>query len=126
MSARSILVVEDDEDLREAVMLVLDRYGYEMRGAHDGIDAIEQIRAHGRPDMILLDLRMPRMNGEELAHAIRQDPALAPAPIVVLSGDSTARDVAASIGARGVLAKPVDLDVLVKMVRDVLPDGHHE
>jgi chemosensory pili system protein ChpA (sensor histidine kinase/response regulator) len=109
-------VVEDDEDIRESLELILARHGYAVLGARDGVDALQQIRTHGRPGLILLDLRMPRMNGEELAAVLREDAALAPTPIVVLSGDANAREVERAIGARGLLAKPVDLHALLAMV----------
>ena len=115
----AILVVEDDEDIRESLELILARHGYEVRVARDGVDAMQQIRTHGRPGLILLDLRMPRMNGEELAAALHEDPALAPTPVVVLSGDATARQVATAIGARGLLAKPVDLHTLLAVIQSV-------
>jgi CheY-like chemotaxis protein len=118
---RAILVVEDDEDLRDGILVILEMYGYEAFGAKDGVDALHEMRTRGRPGLILLDLRMPRMNGEELAAIVRRDPILASTPIVVLSGDTTAPEVAAAIGAVGLLVKPVDLPTLLAMVRRVLP-----
>ena len=123
MSADWILVVDDDEDVRDALSMVLDMRGYAVTGASDGLDALQQIRSRGCPGLILLDLRMPRMNGEELAAALRADPALVTAPIVVFSGDTNAREVAAAMGARALLAKPVDLAALLAVVRRVM-DGH--
>lgn len=117
MSSPWVLVAEDDDDIRETILMLLDVQGYTAIGAIDGEDALQQIRARGRPGMVLLDLRMPRMNGTELVAALRADPELAPAPIVVVSGDTNARDVAASLGAQGLLKKPFELSELVATVR---------
>ncbi len=124
MTASSwILVVDDDEDIRDTLTLLLDMKGYAVGGASDGLEALQQIRTRGRPGMILLDLRMPRMNGEEFASALHADPALASAPIVVFSGDTNALEVANGIGAWGLLKKPIDLTELVEVVERVMHDG---
>ena len=122
MSSRWILVVDDDEDVRDAVMMLLDMTGYAVICASNGIDALQQIRSHGRPGMILLDLRMPCMNGEEFAAALHADPALAPTPIVAFSGDTNAPEVASRMGAQALLKKPVDLTELIDIVRRMMPD----
>ncbi len=121
MSSPWILVVDDDEDLRDTMLTILDMQGYVVVGASDGLDALQVIRKRGRPAIILLDLRMPRMNGPEFVAALRDDPALSSAPIVVFSGDTNASEVAARVGARGLLGKPVDLAELVSMVERVMP-----
>jgi chemosensory pili system protein ChpA (sensor histidine kinase/response regulator) len=122
-SSSWILIVDDDEDIRDTLSLVLDMKGYSVAGAGDGLDALQLIRTRGRPGMILLDLRMPRMNGEELAAALHADPKLASAPIVVFSGDTTAPEVATEIGARAMLKKPIDLTQLVDVVERVMNDA---
>jgi chemosensory pili system protein ChpA (sensor histidine kinase/response regulator) len=118
-----VLVVDDDDDIRDAIVTLLELEGYRALGAGDGLHALDEIRGRGRPNVILLDLRMPRMNGEELAAVLRGDPTLASAPIVVLSGDTNAAEVASSIGARALLLKPVALSVLLAAVRRFVPDG---
>jgi CheY-like chemotaxis protein len=121
VSAPWILVVDDDEDVRDTLLVLLEMRGYGAAGAADGIDALEQIRTRGRPDLILLDLRMPRMNGEEFAAALHADPALAPAPIVVFSGDTNAVEVTRAMGARSLLKKPFDVNQLFDAVRRAIP-----
>jgi CheY-like chemotaxis protein len=123
MSSEWVLVVEDDADVRETIVMLLELQGYDACGATDGLDALRQMRARGRPGIVLLDLRMPAMNGGELVAAVRADPDLAPAPIVVVSGDTNARDVASSIGAQGLLKKPFELTELVAVVRRFVPNG---
>jgi CheY-like chemotaxis protein len=119
--SRWILVVDDDVDIRETLALLLEVKGFIAVGAGDGLEALDQIRAHGRPGVVLLDLRMPRMNGPDFARALHADPTLASIPIVVLSGDATAPDVAAELGARGLLRKPIELDELLGVVRALIP-----
>jgi CheY-like chemotaxis protein len=90
-------------------------------GASDGIDALQQIRTRGRPSLILLDLRMPNMNGEEFAAALHADSTLAQTPIVVFSGDTNAVEVTRAIGAQSLLKKPIDLNQLFDTVKRAVP-----
>jgi len=115
-----ILVVEDDEDIREMIVLLLGIEGYEAVAARDGLDALQRIRERGRPGMVFLDLRMPRMSGSDFAQALRADPALASTPLIVLSGDARATEVAATVGATKCLIKPLDLGELMDAVTRVL------
>lgn len=123
MSTPWVLVVDDDDDLRDTMLMLLDMHGYTAIGASNGLDALQVIRTRGRPAIILLDLRMPAMNGQEFAAALHDDPALAPTPIVLFSGDSNASEVAASVGACKLLSKPVNLSELVSVVRHVIATG---
>jgi CheY-like chemotaxis protein len=111
-----ILVIDDDDDIREVILLLLGLEGYEAIGACDGVEALDRIGLRGEPALILLDLRMPRMSGSEFVRALRQKSSHAAPPIVVVSGDLAAHDYAASIGALGCLRKPVELQDLVAMV----------
>jgi CheY-like chemotaxis protein len=108
-----ILVVDDDDDVRETILLLLVARGHRVDGAGDGQAALERIQQLGPPAGVLLDLRMPRMNGAEFVRAMRADPAFASVPIVVLSGDTGAGDVPP---ASAVLRKPCDLDELLAVI----------
>lgn len=113
-----ILIVDDDEDIRDVIALVLERRGYRAVGAFDGQDALEQLRERdGAPALILLDLMMPRLNGVDFAKQLRSSAGVSQAPIVILSGDSRARETAASVGAADCLTKPIDLKDLVATVQ---------
>jgi CheY-like chemotaxis protein len=113
-----ILVVDDDEDIRDVVSLILQGCGYQTVGAFDGQDALDKLRGSaGAPAVILLDLMMPRLSGFEFATAIRTRPELQRVPIVLLSGDTRSRETAASLRAAACLAKPVDLNDLLTTVR---------
>lgn len=117
--AAKILVVDDDDDIREAISAVLETSGYEPIEASSGADALEQLHRHRRPSMILLDLMMPGISGADFMRALRADPALADIPVVILSGDTSVRETAVALGASASLPKPVDLDNLVSTVSRV-------
>jgi CheY-like chemotaxis protein len=108
----SVLVVDDERDVREVVAEVLEEEGYEVLGARDGAEGLVQLRAH-HPALVLLDLMMPGMNGWEFCAARSREPELRAIPIVVISalGRVSGLDVAAF------LQKPFDLKALVSAVR---------
>lgn len=111
-----VLVVDDDEDIRIAIEMTLALRGYDVTSAGDGADALDLLHAGHAPSVILLDLRMPRMNGFEFLHALRADAALPRIPVIVLTGDSAAAHEARSSGADAVVMKPLDSGALVKSI----------
>lgn len=114
--AKRILVVEDDEATRGLLELVLRESGYAVEQARDGIEAIEAVK-RSRPDLIVLDKQLPRMNGTEFARAYRALPG-DHAPIVGLCAAIDCPEWSASIGAVATLAKPFAIDDLTAVVRD--------
>ena len=114
----SVLVVDDESDIREAVAEVLADEGYVVHGAGDGAEALRKARAV-HPDIVLLDLMMPGMNGWEFRAAQKGDPELSDIPVVVLS----ALGRVAGMDAAGFIQKPFDLDELLDAVREHA-DGH--
>ncbi len=82
-----VLVVDDDDDVREGVSALLEKRGYRVAAAVDGQDAYDQLRAGLRPSAILLDLHMPRMDGQTLCDHCTSDPELATIPIIIVSSD---------------------------------------
>ena len=115
----TILVVEDDPDLRLVHSEILSNEGYEVVTAADGIEALEVVESQGPPAMILLDLRMPRMNGWDLAERLRQRPGWRDIPIIVVAAHYRIADEAAAIGADAWLHKPVSIDMLLRVVGQV-------
>lgn len=113
-SAKPVLVVEDDPDMRQLVEEILTDEGYRVHTAGDGQAALDEV-ARELPAMILLDMRMPRMNGWEFARAFRERYGRR-APIVVLTAAADARARAAEIEADGYLGKPFELTDLVRTV----------
>ena len=112
-SAR-VLVVDDDKGIRDFVRTVLADEGYEVAEASDGQDALDRC-ARVRPDVILLDMRMPVMDGWEFARTYRDRPG-PHAPIVIVTAALDVAKDAKDIGADGFLAKPFQLDELLDLV----------
>ncbi len=108
----SVLVVDDERDIREAVAEVLKDEGYEVLDAHDGAEALRQLRAH-HPSVVLLDLMMPGMNGWEFCAVRKSEPELSAIPVIVIS----ALGRVSGIDAQAFLQKPFELDALVSTVR---------
>jgi CheY-like chemotaxis protein len=116
-SAITVLVVDDDEDIRFAMSDTLEAEGYRVLLAEDGLDALAKLRAGSeRPNLILLDLMMPKMDGSSFCAAKRQDPELSPIPVVIVSADARVTQKAAELGVAGCLAKPVRIAELVATI----------
>lgn len=113
--AESVLVVEDDPDLAEALQLILEARGYEVALAANGLEGLDSIASH-MPTVIVLDMVMPIMDGWAFARELDARYARRP-PILVVSAAENARARAAEIHADAVLAKPFDVGVLVHTVR---------
>ncbi len=113
--SRSVLVVEDDEDIRAAIAEILEGEGYEVAIAANGSEALEELRHIRRPGLILLDLMMPVMNGHEFLARIRETPKLQSVPVLVLTAVSTE----APPGARGLLRKPFIVEELLDAVQSL-------
>jgi CheY-like chemotaxis protein len=114
---KRVLVVDDDEDIREIITLIVEEEGLEPSAAVDGEDALAQLGSGRKPALVLLDMMMPRLNGADVLSRMRADPALTGIPVVLLSGDLGVRHVAAALGADGSLGKPVELDELLGVIR---------
>ena len=111
-----ILVIDDDNDIREIISAVLAAEGHEVVGAVDGVAALDPLQRDGRPTLILLDMMMPRLDGEGFIKAMRSDPNLADIPVVILTAHPGARAKASELGAAGCLRKPVELTDLLAAV----------
>jgi CheY-like chemotaxis protein len=114
MTARDVLVVEDDADLAALMTMILADAGYSVRSAADGAQALARV-AERMPAVVLLDMRMPVMNGWEFAREFRARHGHA-APIVVVTAAENARLRAAEIEAEGWLEKPFELEDVVAAV----------
>ena len=110
----SILIVDDDISLLDALSDALEIAGYPTRRAQNGREALDFLRTSPRPAMILLDLNMPVMNGWQFLAKKRNDPALVKVPVVAMSGVSMERPQ----GATGFLRKPISAPALLKVIED--------
>jgi CheY-like chemotaxis protein len=124
-STGTIMIVDDDPDIRELMKIFLEGDGYHVDLAADGIDALEQLRAGSHPALILLDLMMPRMDGEQFMKEIRGT-RYAQIPIVVISGHSAVRSKTREFEAASFLMKPVEFNELLKAVRRFAPARPHD
>src|SRR5580765_7552213 len=111
-----VLIVEDDEDLRDMMAQMLTIEGFNAATAANGREALDYLHSTGKPNVILLDLMMPVMDGWEFRRQQKADPELAPVPVIVLSALDPPR--AATVDADAFLKKPLDFDRLLDLVRD--------
>jgi DNA-binding response OmpR family regulator len=117
-----VLIVEDDPDVREMLATLLTTEGFRPLAAEDGLEALHLLRTvrHGSPDvpcLVLLDLKMPRLSGNEFRRAQLSDPEVAAVPVAVMSGAVDAHERAELLGAVATLTKPIDFDALLAVVR---------
>jgi two-component system response regulator MprA len=117
MSGRSVLLIDDDVDIVATVRMILQRDGWDVTAAGDGAEGLAVLRGGLRPNVILLDLMMPGVNGWEFCDAVRADPELQGVPVVVVSGAGDVDEKAAAVGAVGHLRKPFELSALREVVR---------
>lgn len=124
---KRILVVDDDPNSRKIVELMLMSHGFALLFAENGLDAVE-VALHERPDLILMDMLMPLMNGHEATRRIKDHPSGASIPIVALTAlafESDRRD-ALQAGCDGYLSKPFNRRELVETVKSYLPDPQRQ
>ncbi|BAZ07352.1 hybrid sensor histidine kinase/response regulator [Calothrix sp. NIES-3974] len=105
---RWVLVVDDAISLRQTISLTLQKYGYQVIQAENGIEALEKLQHHPEISLVISDLEMPRMNGFELLSHVRQNPSIKDKPIVILTSRSAEkhRQLASALGATAYLTKP--------------------
>ncbi len=111
-----ILVVDDDEDIRDALTDVLADAGYAVRAAAGGVEALELLADGELPALILLDLTMPGMDGASFRAAQVADPRTATVPVLIVSAAASAPGEARRLGACGCLQKPMKSDALLREV----------
>jgi CheY-like chemotaxis protein len=114
---KHILVVDDDAGIRSMLQVILESEAYIVDTASDGLSALDKImHQQAIPEVILMDLHMPRMNGLQLIEALRLHEEVRLDSIIVLSGDTDALQQASRLGIRRCLAKPFDLETLLELV----------
>jgi two-component system response regulator MprA len=113
---QTVLVIDDDHEVRESLRTLLQLDGYKVKTARAGQDALEQLRGGLRPSIILLDLMMPTMDGQHFRAEQLRDPEFAHIPVVVLSGHCDPLQSGASLGAVASLRKPADIDTVLQLI----------
>jgi len=120
-SSPKILVVEDNQDNREMVVKVLKFNGYQVVEAVDGEEAIEKAKAED-PDLILLDIFLPKMDGYEATRRLKGDTSLRNIPIIALTAHAMkgSMEEALAVGCDGYISKPIDVRELPKQIQHFL------
>jgi CheY-like chemotaxis protein len=113
-TGRNILLVEDDEIVRRAIHMVLEWEGYQVRCASNGQEALDALREGYRPSLILLDILMPILDGEEFRQEQLRDPRLASIPVIVVSAAHFAEGVRADHHIR----KPFEVQELLDAIHE--------
>jgi len=113
----SILLVEDDFDVREALAEALRDEGYVVECVGDGEQALEYLHSAALPGLILLDLMMPRMSGSEFRMIQKVDPRFSDVPVVLLTADARMEEKARALETQGAIRKPIDLDELLSTIQ---------
>ena len=121
VGAHTVLVAEDDEDVRLLIRTRLGMRGYRVVEARDGQETLEVAKGV-RPDIVLMDLQLPRLNGFAVARFIRQTDSLRQVPIIVVSAHDPAkhRNLALAAGCNAYVQKPIDFDSLDGMILNLL------
>lgn len=121
----TVLVVDDDEDLLNVLRDVIEEEGYRVLTASDGEAALDLLRAGEEPCMILLDLKMPGMDGHEFRRRQLADPRLSDIPVVGFTGLWNGEEVAHQLALASCLQKPVNLHHLLEAVAHYCSDSDH-
>jgi DNA-binding response OmpR family regulator len=115
--AKRVLVVEDEEAVRELEKFILEQHGYEVMEASDGLEGLTKAEFR-KPDLILLDLMMPDVSGGRMFDEMRHHPATKDIPIVVVTGKPDAHEMFDdAIGEDNVIMKPFEADALIGRIR---------
>jgi len=117
-SQKRVLEVEDDPDIREMVSKLLLSEGYKVVSAEHGQDALEKMEGGFRPDVILLDLMMPVLNGFDVLRVMHRTPRWSSIPVVIVSANQ-GHDLV-DLGTAAIIRKPFDLNVLLNTLRRLL------
>lgn len=119
--ARTILIVEDDRDIRDVLADILVDEGYHVLLAEDGLEGLQRLRDGPQPALILLDLMMPRMDGFQFRDEQRSRPEWRDIPVVLLTAGGDLPDKARKLDAADALRKPVKLESLLEMIDRFTP-----
>ncbi len=116
--AKTVLIVEDEEAVRELEKFILEQVGYEVMEARDGLEGLTKAEFR-RPDLILLDLMMPDVSGGRMFDEMKRHPATAGIPIVVVTGKPDAHQIFdEQIGPDNVIMKPFEAETLLSRIQD--------
>ncbi len=121
MKKNRILVVEDEESLLKLESILLSSKGYNVTGVMDGKSALEEVMTN-RPDLVILDIMLPEIDGFEVCRRIRENPATSDIPVVMLTAKKNSQDVArgTEVGANAYLTKPFKSAKVIEVIEELL------
>ena len=114
--AKQILIIEDDHSIRELLVELLESEGYEVASAINGLEGLKYLETHSNPNLILMDLMMPVMDGYAFRTEQMNHPKWSAIPVVVMSAEANAREKLKNFGITAFLSKPVELETILKTV----------
>ena len=119
--AKRVLIADDEEDVKDVMRMFLETRGYEVETAYDGLDALDRVKAW-RPDVVLLDIMMPVVDGIQVCKTIKADEATKKIPVIMVSAASKREKegVAYEAGAEAYVLKPFDPEELARVVEKCL------
>lgn len=122
---KRVLVIEDNEQNLYLVTFILEKHGYEVSAARDGGEGID-LAATLKPDLILLDIQLPVMDGYAVARGLRTNTALDQVPIIAVTSYAMAgdREKALEAGCNGYIEKPINPEIFMQQVEHYLPSPH--
>ena len=121
MDTKKILVVDDEREIVEAIKRELEENRYEVLTAYDGLEGLEKARKEG-PDLIILDLMLPKIDGYKICGLLKRDAGYAKIPILILTAKAHEEDkkLAETMGADAFLTKPFQPEALLELVRELI------
>jgi CheY-like chemotaxis protein len=119
MMGKTVLICDDDESIVEILSLVLTNYGFKVIPERNSTNVFSSVDKN-KPDILLLDLWMPVLPGDEVIRNLKSNPATSTIPVILISASSEAQKVAVATGADAFLAKPFQLDELIGAIENVL------
>lgn len=119
MKTKQILICDDDEGILDMLELILEEYGYTVIAEQNSLLVKAKIE-QSQPNLVLLDLWMPVLSGDQVLRSIRKDPRTKNIPVIVISASREGREIAANAGASAFIAKPFDFDELILTVQKLI------
>jgi two-component system cell cycle response regulator DivK len=121
MSKKQILIIEDNHDIHELVRFLLEQAGHDVLAAYDGLSGVK-LANEEKPDMILLDLAIPELDGWEVAKQVRANPEMQSTPMVALTARTLPDELkrALDAGCNGYISKPINVESFREMVEEYL------
>lgn len=116
LMSKRVLIIEDDESIRELLVELLESEGYVVSAAENGLQGIEFLKKNSRPDLILMDLMMPVMDGYTFRTEQMKNPQWITIPTVVMSAEASAKEKLKNYSITAFLTKPIELETILKTV----------